>query len=79
MYPTSDDMAWLMAANRDELSQRFTLLQPPPQSIFALLDKSELYSHARRLGISLPDTHAPTSMDAALALAHSLQEQADFP
>ena len=79
LYPTSDDMAWLMAMNRDELSKRFTLFQPPPQAIFALLDKSQLYAHARRLGVALPDTHAPTSMDAARALSHALDKQGEFP
>ena len=79
VYPTSDDMAWCMAMHREALGKHFTLFQSPPEAVFALLDKSQLYGHARRLGIALPVTHAPAHMDEVRALGQALEQEGGFP
>ena len=79
LYPTSDDMAWLMAMNHHSISQRFVLFQPKPEAIFGLLDKSQLYAHAQRLGIALPTTHVPTSFDEVRELGLALEGCQGFP
>lgn len=79
LYATSDDMAWLMATHRDELSQRFSLFQPPFEAVCALLDKSQLYAHAQRLGIPVPATHAPTSLEDITALSQVLARDGGYP
>lgn len=79
MYATSDDMVWLMAAHREVLSQRFTLFQPPKEAVFSLLDKSQLYAHAKRLGIGIPSTHTPTHLDEVRELGQALQREGGFP
>lgn len=79
LHATSDDMVWLMAVHEEVLRQRFTLFQAPREAVFALLDKCQLYAHARRLGIAIPQTHAPTHPDEVRALGQALQREGGFP
>ncbi len=59
LYPCSDDMAWVIAANRERLAAHFVMLQPPLATIETLLNKHKLYELCRALGIPTPETHYP--------------------
>jgi predicted ATP-grasp superfamily ATP-dependent carboligase len=68
LYPTSDDMAWVMARRRQELAQKFKMYQPPSEVIDSLLNKKILYQTAGELGIDVPDSHYPGSFEEIEAL-----------
>lgn len=40
LYPTSDEVAWLAAAHREDLARDFRLFGPPLTSLVRLLDKA---------------------------------------
>lgn len=61
LYPTSDDMAWVIARHADQLRQHFRLYAPPLSALRALLDKSELYDVCLKSGVPAPKTWMPTS------------------
>lgn len=79
LYPTSDEMVWVMSVHRDELNQHFRMFQPSQDAVLALLDKSRLYAMARMLGIAIPATHAPVDLDGFRALGATLQRGGGFP
>lgn len=56
LYPTSDDMAWLLSLHRGEMARHFRLYQPPVETLYALLDKLKLYELCRQAGIDTPPT-----------------------
>jgi predicted ATP-grasp superfamily ATP-dependent carboligase len=56
LYPTSDDLAWIVAAHREELAPRFRLYAPPIDSLVRLLDKARLAADARAAGLDVPET-----------------------
>lgn len=68
LYPTSDDMAFVMARMRQELAQKFKMYQPPCEVIYGLLNKKTLYQTAKELGIDVPDSHYPRSFAEIEAL-----------
>ena len=63
LYPTSDEVAWLVASHRDELSRYYRLYSPPIQSLVRLLDKARLVQDAKAAGLDVPETVVP--QDAA--------------
>lgn len=79
LYPTSDEAAWLIAAHRGALAERFALFQPMLPALLALMDKTRLYALAGQLGIDVPATSAPTSDAAVLALGHDLERSGGYP
>ncbi len=72
LYPTSDDLAWLFAANAAELSRHFVLYQPPVETIVRVLDKKTLYEACAEVGIGTVPTWFPASPDAAEKLSAEL-------
>lgn len=78
LYPTSDDLAWLMAAHQDELRPLFRLYQPALSAVLALADKAQMHEHALAAGLRTPLTFSPTSLEAVRDLARRLSAQ-DFP
>lgn len=68
LYPTSDDMAWVMARRRQELEQKFKMYQPPLDVIFKLLNKKLLYHAASELDIDVPRSYYPRCFDDINAL-----------
>lgn len=60
LYPTSDDLAWLMAAHRRELERRFLLYGPDLPTLLSVLDKGRLYGACKAVGIATPETWFPT-------------------
>jgi predicted ATP-grasp superfamily ATP-dependent carboligase len=72
LYPTSDDAAWLFAANAGELSRRFKLFQPPLDAVVCLLDKQRLHSACAAAGIATVSTWYPQSDHEVERLAREL-------
>lgn len=73
LYPCSDDMAWLLAAERERLMAHYRMLSPPLATIAALLDKHQLYERCRVLGIATPETHYPRDDAELVAIASRLE------
>ncbi|MFG6094430.1 hypothetical protein SPB21_04230 [Leptothoe sp. ISB3NOV94-8A] len=73
LYPSSDDMTWLISRYRDQLSDYYKLYSPDVKTIYALLNKPELHAIAEKLGIPVPSTVAPTSVEDLKAQAHKLR------
>ncbi len=61
LYPTSDEMAWLLAQNRAALSACYYLFSPSEGCISQILNKDALHSVCRQVGIDVPDTFVPRS------------------
>lgn len=59
LYPTSDDMAWLLALHRERLARHFQLFQPGVEAIYALLNKRRLHAHCQAVGLDVPLTWFP--------------------
>ena len=59
LYPTSDEVAWLVASHRDELSRYYRLYSPPIQSLVRLIDKARLVEDAKAAGLDVPETVVP--------------------
>lgn len=56
LYPTSDDLALIVAAHREALAPRFRLFAPPADGLARLLDKARLPAEARAAGLDAPET-----------------------
>lgn len=61
LYPTSDDVAWLIAAHWGELSRVFRLYTPPIDALVRLLDKARLAEDAAAVGLDAPRVRIPRS------------------
>ena len=57
LYPPNDHLAWLFAAERERLSEVFSMFSPSEETVFTLLDKSRLHDACARVGIEVPETH----------------------
>jgi len=75
LYPTCDDLAFLIASNAASLGDRFLLYQPRADAIFDLLDKKSLAAAARSVGLDTPVTYF-SSDDADL---ERIARDARFP
>lgn len=72
LYPTSDDVAFLIAAHRDQLEPLFRLFSPPLEALITVLDKSRLARAAERAGLSPAPTWSPLDEEDVLRLAPEL-------
>jgi D-aspartate ligase len=61
VYPTSDEVAYVLAAHEDELSGRLRLYQPRLPTMTRVLDKKTLLDAASSAGFEVPETWAPES------------------
>jgi len=59
LYPTSDDMCWIIATQQEQLRQFFYLFQPPEESTYNILNKEKLFRLCQQLGIDCPETTIP--------------------
>jgi D-aspartate ligase len=59
LYPTSDEVAWLVAGHSESLSRCFRLYTPPIETLVRLLDKKRLVDDARAVGLDVPETLVP--------------------
>ncbi|MFT3731448.1 MAG: hypothetical protein QM780_08490 [Hyphomicrobium sp.] len=73
LYPTSDEIAWLVACHATELARYYKLYTPSLSSLLALLDKASLASNAKRVGLDVPDTYAPCDKFKIDDIAHDIQ------
>ena len=57
LYPTSDDLCWIIARFQEELSVHYRIHYPSYQTVIDLLDKSRLYELARQSNLqTIPTT-----------------------
>jgi len=61
LYPTSDELAWLVSVHREELSKVFYLYDPGVDAVYSLLNKRKLYEVGQEVGLRLPRTWFPAS------------------
>ncbi|MEI8026072.1 MAG: hypothetical protein WCI18_06970 [Pseudomonadota bacterium] len=66
LYPTSDDMAYIISFRAAALSQTFALYQPSLNAIMNLLDKSRLAVKAKEVGLKMPETFSVNSIQDIL-------------
>jgi D-aspartate ligase len=59
LFPTSDEVAWLVAAHSEALSRVFRLYTPCIESLVRILDKARLMEDARAAGLDVPETRVP--------------------
>jgi predicted ATP-grasp superfamily ATP-dependent carboligase len=59
LYPTSDELAWVLSANKEILSRWFRLYSPSPQALVSLLDKVRLTHAAEAVGLRAPLSWCP--------------------
>ena len=59
LYPTSDDIAWIIAHYHDELKKYFFTFQPKESATYGLLNKEHLTKTAKKLGIPTPESWFP--------------------
>lgn len=59
LYPTCDELAWLLAHFHAELSRHFYLYSPGGETLRTLLDKRHLYAAANAVGLGTPRTWHP--------------------
>jgi D-aspartate ligase len=59
VFPTSDDLSFVLALRRDELEGPFVFYQPGLDSLMGLLDKGRLLDHARAARLDVPETWLP--------------------
>lgn len=72
LYPTSDDLVWLLARNAGTLGEHFVLFQPPLQTLVSLLDKARLQRSCAAVGLRTVPTWFPASAEEAARLAPEL-------
>lgn len=72
IYATSDDVSFALALHRDALSEAFALYQPDIETMMRILDKGQMYEHARAVGFELPETWLPGSRRDVERLAREL-------
>jgi D-aspartate ligase len=72
LYPTSDDLAWLIADRADELGRFYRLYQPGAETVLRLLDKRALHQACEQAGIDTVTTVFPASLEEALPAARAL-------
>jgi D-aspartate ligase len=68
LYPTSDEMVYLLASHREQLAERFALYQPDLPTMLGVLDKRRLYEAAGEVGLDAPRTwfpEKPSDVEAA--------------
>lgn len=75
LYPSSDDLAWIIAHHQDSLRRFFYLYQPREQATYSLLNKEILTKLAAKLGVPTPKTWVLNSEDDA----HSLSKILPYP
>lgn len=72
LYPTSDDIVWLLARNEVELRRRFLMYQPGQQAMLQFIDKHRLYQACARAQLDTPSSWFPIGEEAALRLGPEL-------
>jgi predicted ATP-grasp superfamily ATP-dependent carboligase len=66
LYPTCDELAWLLAKHANELGRYFRLYQPSVETMWQLLDKAALHKACIEVGIPVLPTAFPRHMSDVL-------------
>jgi D-aspartate ligase len=72
LCPTSDDVAFLVAAHVESLRPLFRLFTPSRDALLQMLDKSRLAEAADRAGLKSPETWSPRTEDELRAIVSEL-------
>jgi predicted ATP-grasp superfamily ATP-dependent carboligase len=72
LYPTCDDLAWLIADRAEELGKVYRLYQPGVGAILRLLDKKALHEACAEVGVDTVPTAFPVGVERALSAAREL-------
>jgi D-aspartate ligase len=72
LYPTSDDVAWLVALHAEKLQRNFKLYQPPVKVIYNLLNKQQLDPLCKAVGLEMPPSWFPKDDAHLLELGKTL-------
>lgn len=72
LYPTCDELVWLIASRAEELDRHFKLYQPSERTILQLLDKKALQEACAALDIPTLPTAFPRNVDDALEAGRDL-------
>lgn len=75
LYPTSDELAWLVSVHREELGRYFHLYDPGVDAVYGLLNKRKLSEVGQEVGLRLPRTWFPESESDLATVAR----EARFP
>lgn len=75
LYPTSDELAWLVAIHREALAEYFHLYDPGVDAVYGLLNKRRLFEVGQQEGLRLPRTWFPETEADLEAVAR----EARFP
>lgn len=70
LYPTSDDTAFLYSLAQDRLGEHFSINLPPIAAVYGVLNKRQLATNARAVGLCSPEGYSPSSVDDC---AHGLE------
>lgn len=73
LIPTADPHAVLIAEHEEELRPYFNFLVPESQLARHFVSKEFQLKHARKMGVPVPKTHFPRSMEEIESLAGNLQ------
>lgn len=72
LIPASDDCAWFVGKYHAALSRVFSVVAPSMAVMDVIIDKKSQYEQAQRLGIPIPETYFPASLDEVIKLAPTL-------
>jgi len=72
LYPTSDNVAWIVSSHQELLAKHFYLYSPRLSSLAALLDKVQLSDNARDAGLDVPDIRLPVNTEELKACGREL-------
>jgi predicted ATP-grasp superfamily ATP-dependent carboligase len=72
LYPTSDDLAWLLARHASVLRRSFLLFQPSLETVVTLLDKKRLHAACAHAGLATLPTWFPEGTEDVTRLAPEL-------
>ena len=75
LVATNDDLIGFLADHYEQLSSRYFLSIPRPDVVQICFNKRDTYRKAMELGIPIPETHFPDTMEEVEALAGTI----DFP
>ena len=73
LLATNDDLIGFMARHFEALSERYYLSIPKPEVVDICFNKRKTYRRAQEMGIPIPETHFPDSLEEVRALAPTLQ------
>ena len=72
LIPASDDCAWFVGKHHAALSQVFAVVAPSMAVMDVIIDKKSQYEQAQRLGVPIPETYFPASLEEVIKLAPTL-------